>query len=86
MRTNWTLIAKVLAGEAGHEEEHILSRWSLQNKKNKQLIDMLKKNWESIEPEDGKIRVDTDQAWMNLRNRLENDGLLSDPAEPATTK
>ena len=47
---------------------------------------MLKKNWESIEPEEGKIRVDTDQAWMNLRNRLEDDGLLSDPAGRAGRK
>jgi ferric-dicitrate binding protein FerR (iron transport regulator) len=45
---------------------------------------MLKKNWESIEPEEGKIRVDTDQAWMNLRNRLEDDGLLSDPVDRAS--
>ena len=47
---------------------------------------MLKKNWESIEPEEGKIRVDTDQAWMNLRNRLEDDGLLSDPGYRASRK
>jgi ferric-dicitrate binding protein FerR (iron transport regulator) len=47
---------------------------------------MLKKNWESIEPDEGKIRVDTDQAWMNLRNRLENDGLLSDPVDGASRK
>lgn len=47
---------------------------------------MLKKNWESIEPEEGKIRVDTDQAWMNLRNRLEDDGLLSDPVDRASRK
>jgi ferric-dicitrate binding protein FerR (iron transport regulator) len=86
MRTNWTLIAKALAGEADHKEIHTLDKWSRQNKKNKQLIDMLKKNWGSIEPEDGKIRVDTDQAWMNLRYRLENDGLLSDPVEPAVRK
>lgn len=47
---------------------------------------MLKKNWESTEPEEGKIRVDTDQAWMNLRNRLEDDGLLSDPGYRASRK
>lgn len=71
-------MAKVLSGEADQTEILALNEWSHQNKKNKQLIDMLKKNWESIEPEEGKIRVDTDLAWMNLRSRLENDGLLSD--------
>ena len=79
-------MAKVLTGEAGKAEIHALNEWSHQNKKNKQLIDMLKKNWESIEPEEGKIRVDTDQAWMNLRNRLEGDGLLSDPGDRASRK
>ena len=86
MRTNWTLMAKVLAGEASGEEIQELDRWSHQNRKNKQMTDMLKKNWESIEPEEGKIRVDTDQAWLNLRNRLENDGLLPDPAVVPTRK
>ncbi len=80
------MIAKVLAGEAGHKEIHALDSWSLQNKKNKQLIDMLKKNWESIGPEEGKIRVDTDQAWLNLRTRLEEEGLLSEPAKPVIRK
>jgi ferric-dicitrate binding protein FerR (iron transport regulator) len=86
MRTNWTLMAKVLAREASMEEIQELERWSHQNKKNKQLIDMLEKNWETMEPGEGNIRVDTDQAWMNLRNRLENDGLLSDPAMTPTRK
>lgn len=80
------MIAKVLTGEAGQAEIHALNEWSHQKKKNKQLLDMLKKNWESIEPEEGKIRVDTDQAWMNLRSRLENDGLLSDPGDGASRK
>ncbi len=74
-------MAKVLSGEADQAEIHVLNEWSHQKKKNKQLIDMLKKNWESIEPEEGKISVDTDQAWTNLRSKLENDGLLSDPVD-----
>ncbi len=86
MRTDWTLMAKVLSGEADQAEIKKLNEWSHQNKNNKQLIDMLEKNWESIEPEEGKITVDTDQAWMNLRSRLENDGLLSDPVGGASRK
>ncbi len=79
-------MAKVLAREASEEEIRELDRWSHQNEKNKRLIDMLKKNWGSMEPEEGKIRVNTDQAWMNLRSRLENDGLLSDTALPPARK
>jgi transmembrane sensor len=86
MRTDWTLMAKVLSGEADQADINALNEWSHQNKKNKQLIDMLEKNWESMEPEEGKITVDTDQAWMNLRNRLENDGLISDPVDRKTRK
>jgi ferric-dicitrate binding protein FerR (iron transport regulator) len=86
MRTDWTLMAKVLSGEADRAEIKKLNEWSHQNENNKQLIDMLEKNWESIEPEEGKITVDTDQAWMNLRGRLENDGLLSNPVGGASRK
>ena len=83
MKINWTLMAKVFAGEAEQDEINALDRWSLQNEKNKQLKNMLNINWESIKAEDGEIRVDTDQAWMNVRDRLEKDNLLSGPAEPA---
>jgi ferric-dicitrate binding protein FerR (iron transport regulator) len=86
MRKNWALMAKVLSGEANQAEIDGLNEWSHKNKKNKQLIDMLKKSWESMEPEEGKIRVDTDQAWSNLRSRLENDGLLSDPVTASSRK
>lgn len=77
-------MAKVLTGEATHQERHALSEWSSKNKENEQLINMLKKNWEAIGPEDGKVRVDTDKAWANLRSRLENDGLM--PASANTER
>ena len=32
------------------------------------------------------IQVDTDQAWKNLRNRLKDDGLLSDPGDKPNRK
>jgi ferric-dicitrate binding protein FerR (iron transport regulator) len=86
MGTNWILIAKVLSGEANPEEKHALDQWSRRNVENKQLIAMLKKNWESIGPEDGKIRVDTDRAWANLRSRLEEDGLLPETTPAVTRK
>jgi ferric-dicitrate binding protein FerR (iron transport regulator) len=86
MRIIWTLMAKVFAGEADQEEINALDKWSLKNENNKQLKNMLKKNWESIKTEGGEIWVDTDQAWMNVRNRLVKDNLLSDPSEPADRK
>lgn len=86
MRTNWTLMAKVLTGEADQAETDTLNEWSHQNKKNKQLIVMLKNYWESITPEEDMIQVDTDQAWKNLRNRLKDDGLLSDPGDKPNRK
>jgi transmembrane sensor len=86
MGTNWTLMAKVLAGEASHQERNALKEWSNKKEKNEKLIQMLKKNWEAIGPEDGRIRVDTDKAWANLRSRLENDGLLPATAFPGRIK
>jgi ferric-dicitrate binding protein FerR (iron transport regulator) len=86
MRKNWTLIAKVITGEADPKEREAVNRWVHRKKENKQLIDMLKNNWESTGNEGGKIRVDTDQAWLNLRSRLENDGLLSDQSGKAGRK
>ncbi len=86
MRLNWTLMAKVFAGEADQEEINALDKWAMQNEKNKLLKNMLKKNWESIKAEEGEIRVDTDQAWMNLHSRLEKDNLIPDPVETAGKK
>jgi len=74
-------MAKVLTGEANQAERDALKEWSHQNKKNKQLIVMLKNYWESMMPEEERIRVDTDQAWKNLRGRLEDDGLLTDQGD-----
>ena len=73
------MIAKVIAGEADQKETDALNRWARQKKENKQLIDMMKSNWEPSGHEGERIRVDTDQAWLNLRSRLENDGLISHP-------
>ncbi len=81
MRVDWTLMAKVFAGEASEEESRDFESWSQLNEENKQLRIMLKKNWDSVNPEDKKISVDVDQAWMNMRNRLENEQLI--PVENA---
>lgn len=76
MKVDWKLIAKVFAGEANAEEMHDFENWSQRNEKNKQLTDMLKKNWDSVKAEDNKILVDVDKVWMNLRNRFEREGLI----------
>lgn len=69
-------MAKVFAGEANSEEMHDFENWSQRKGKNKQLTDMLKKNWDSMKTKDNKIRVDVDKAWMNLRNRFEREQLI----------
>jgi ferric-dicitrate binding protein FerR (iron transport regulator) len=78
MKADWILIAKVFAGEANEEEAHSLETWSQQNEENKQLIDMLKKNWDSVEKPGEKIRVDVDRAWSDLHGRLESEKLIPD--------
>ncbi|MFC2115635.1 FecR family protein [Bacteroidota bacterium] len=76
MKVDWTLMAKVFSGEANEKEIQIFENWSQSNIENKQMTAMLKKNWDSVNPEDKKIRVDVDQAWMNVRNRLEEEQLI----------
>jgi ferric-dicitrate binding protein FerR (iron transport regulator) len=76
MKTNWTLIAKVLEEEPNERELHDFESWYQQSHENKQLYDMLKENWDSAKQEDENIRVDVDKAWMDLHNRLEREQLI----------
>lgn len=69
-------MAKVFAGEAKKEEMHDFVNWTQRNEENKQFTEMLKKNWDSVKPEDKKINVNTDRAWMNVRSRLEREQLI----------
>ena len=68
MKTNWTLMAKIFAGEANQQE--------LQNFENNKMTDMLRKNWDSIKKSEDKLQVDTDKAWSKLHNRLEQEQLI----------
>ena len=76
MKTNWALIAKALAGEAGEDELKILNAWRDASDENKQTYDMLKKNWDSAGQDEKPLKVDVDKAWMSLQNRLEREQLL----------
>ncbi|MFC2098126.1 FecR family protein [Bacteroidota bacterium] len=76
-------MAKIFAGEANEEELLEFEKWSQLNEENKQMTDMLKKNWDSVKPGDDKIQVDTDKAWMNLHSRLEKEQLI--PGEQSNT-
>jgi transmembrane sensor len=78
MRTDWTLIAKALAGEAGDEELKRLNDWRNASDENKQTYNMLKKNWDSPKYEDKPLKVDVDKAWMSLHDRLEREQLIPD--------
>ena len=68
MKTNWTLMAKIFAGEANQQE--------LQDFENNKMTDMLRKNWNSVKKSEDKLQVDTDKAWAKLNNRLEQDQLI----------
>lgn len=79
MKTNWTLLAKVIAREANENEIREFETWSRKNMENKKLFDMLKKNWDSLNQEEKPIRVDVEGAWNRLHKRLEREQLI--PAE-----
>ncbi len=74
-------MAKIFEGEAGVDETNRFQDWYQQNKENKQLCDMLKKNWDALANNEQKIEVDEDRAWMTLRNRLEREQLIPRQSE-----
>ncbi len=76
MNTNWTLLAKVFAGEADAKELQEYEKWTHENEENKQMTDMLRKNWDTGSQDDRKISVDVDKAWGNLHNRIDKDELI----------
>jgi ferric-dicitrate binding protein FerR (iron transport regulator) len=78
MKTNWKLIAKVLAGEANDREVREFESWSQMSEENKHVCDMLRKNWDSAKSEKESISIDVDRAWSGLYSRLEKEQLLPD--------
>lgn len=86
--TNWNLLAKYLAGEAGPEEIDALEVWRKAKPSNNELFQQLKSDWKNMDRMN--VRFDVDNAWNKLNNRIANENHETAPkltvAEPAAKK
>lgn len=68
------LIAKVLAGEASHEESVALTTWKQMSSENEHYYQESEKIFNAVNSLTNKYEVNTDAAWQNLNKRLDQGG------------
>ena len=69
-------IAKYLSDEMNDYEKNRFEKWIKANKKNQELFDYYYSDWKTLEHYNKMKSVNTDKAWENLKQRLENDQLI----------
>jgi transmembrane sensor len=67
-KTNWSLLAKDLAGETNTDEKQYVSEWLGQKPEHTILYQQLKSDWKIINTM--KAQFNVDNAWSNLHNRI----------------
>jgi len=67
----WSLIAKVLSGNATATEEQALLKWRQQSENNEHTFTSCQRIWEQSK---GGISFDADAAWVSMRQRLHFSG------------
>ncbi len=77
-KTDWNLLAKYMAGEAGEKEVRKVVDWIGKNPGNQALYNEIKTDWNKMDMMDK--RFDVDNAWSKLQNRI------LDKEEPALIK
>ena len=66
------LIAKQLAGEITMQEEQQLALWMEEDDANRKYYASLKAIYDKAADAGGNIDVDTDAAWMKVKNKIDN--------------
>lgn len=77
-KTDWSLLAKYMAGEASEKEILEVTEWIGKNPGNQALYDEIRTDWNKIDMMNK--RFDVDNAWNKLQNRI------LDKMEPAMVK
>ena len=67
-KTDWNLLAKYLAGEAGEKEVREVMDWAGENPDNQALYNEIKSDWKKMDMMNK--RFDVDNAWNKLQNRI----------------
>jgi ferric-dicitrate binding protein FerR (iron transport regulator) len=74
MKTDWSLLAKYLAGETSEKETTAILKWIATRPENRELFNELKNDWKRIETMNKQFNVDN--AWDKLHNRIAaNEGI-----------
>lgn len=73
---HYSMVAKYLAGEMGASEAKRFEEVVDEHPENKIFFNQMKKDWKTVEKGLKKPRVDVDEAWTNLINRLNSDNLI----------
>jgi len=67
-KTDWSLLAKYMAGETNAEEKAALEAWLDAKESNRKLFQQIKTNWMKMDRMNA--RFDVDGAWSKLQNRI----------------
>jgi transmembrane sensor len=72
-KINWDLLGKYLSGESNKEETIQIQRWIESSNKNKILFENIQSDWNKINLVKNMKKVDVDNAWENLKQRILQD-------------
>jgi transmembrane sensor len=74
-KTDWSLLAKFLAGEAGEKEKAAVEKWLGSRVENRELFNKLRSEWKIMDKMNRQF--DVDSAWNKLHGRITAQGSLS---------
>lgn len=76
-KTDWSLLAKYMAGETNEKEKQAVTEWLDNNPENRVLYKEIKSDWKIMDTMNSRFNVDN--AWNKLQNRIvANDGSIAD--------
>jgi ferric-dicitrate binding protein FerR (iron transport regulator) len=77
-KTDWSLLAKYMAGEATENEIQTVKDWMKDNPGNRALFNEINTDWKMMDTMNSRFSVD--DAWNKLHNRIvANDGTIHNP-------
>lgn len=79
-KTDWSLLAKELAGEANEQEKQAVAEWLDKSPANRELYQKLKSDWKIMDTMH--VQFNVDKAWNKLHDRI----LAGEPDASAETQ
>src|SRR5512133_215633 len=70
-RTDWSLLAKYLAGETSEKETRKVKAWAEKNTDNRTLFNEIKTDWNKMDQTEPHFNAD--KAWNNVHSRINSE-------------